>query len=148
MKTIRMLLLTILVTGTLTACRGVAAQQVMPGVVIVTMVPQPTPTPPVCTALPAGTSLVVEPVSASAARLSGEGFQPGEQLIVVLTSESPHHLHRIEDCPTDPVAADGCFTLTVHGLHPIPGATTNTWEVVLIHARGAACQTVALPADE
>lgn len=80
--------------------------------------------------------------------MSGEGFEPGEHLIVVLTSESPHHRHRIEDLSADPVAADGCFTITVDGVLPLPDATSDTWQVILIHARGAACRTVTLPAEE
>lgn len=149
MKTMRMLLLIILMTSVATACRSAVAQPVTPGIVVVTAIPQPfLPTPQVCTALPADTSLIIEPISASAVRLSGEGFEPGEQLTIVLTSESHQHRGRIEFFPAEPVAADGCFTITVDSVYPVRGATTNTWQVILIHARGAACQTVTLPAEK
>ena len=148
MKTIRMLLLTILVASLVTACRSTAAQPGMPDVEVRIEAPQPTPTLPACTALPPGTSLTIEPVSASAVRLSGEGFEPGEKLIVVLTSEYRQRRRETRFFPAEPVAADGRFTITVGHLCPVPGAATNTWQVILIHARGAACQTVTLPAPK
>ena len=148
MKTIRMLLLIILVANVGIACRSTAAQQGMPDVEVRIEAPQPSPTLPACTALPLGRSLTIEPISASAVRLSGEGFEPGEKLIVVLTSEYRQRRRETRFFPAEPVAADGRFTITVGHLYPVPGATTNTWQVILIHARGAACQTVTLPAPK
>jgi hypothetical protein len=147
MRTIRMLLLIILGASVVTACGGTAAQQPTPFVVIDTTGPEPTPTPPVCTALPVGMSLIIEPISPSEVRLSGEGFQPGEPLTIVMTSEDRQHRGRIEFFPAEPVGADGHFTIIVDNVHRVRGATTNVWQVALIHARGAACQTVTLPKE-
>jgi len=120
--------------------------------IVVTAFPRPSPTPPTCATLPARAHLEVVPVSNNAVRLSGEGFKPGEKLTVVLKSESSDHSHRIEDQVTEPVAADGCFTVTIKGVFSVPGSMTNTWpniwQVTLIHGDSAVCRTVTLSSEE
>ncbi len=116
--------------------------------VITAGTPSPSPTPPICATLPAGVSLDVELISMDTVRLSGKGFEPGEQLILVLSSESRQRSQRIEYRPVEPVRPNGRFTIT-HRIEPLRDTRgrvlTNTWQVVLIHDDSALCQTVTLP---
>lgn len=151
-KTIGMLLLAILLVNVVTACGKASERPVTPYEVTNVMDTTPViPTPPACAPLPTDKSLVVEPISASAVCLSGEGFEPGKRLTVVLTSEvtsGTHHRRLVGWRYVGPVAADGRFTSTLDGLDPIYSAITNTWQVALIHDDSAVCRMVTLPSEE
>lgn len=98
------------------------------------------PTKPACAPLPSNMSLDVEPVSATAVRLSGAGFEPGEKLVVVLTRKS-HQRGFVDWHSVGPVASDGHFTATLHVAEPV----TNTWELRLTYDDSAVCRTVTVP---
>lgn len=148
-KAVRLFSLIILLIGGVSRCGRSATPYEVAPTVITAGTPWPSPTPPICATLPAGTSLDVELVSMDTVRLSGKGFEPGEQLILVLSSESRQHSQRIEYRPVESVRSDGRFTITLDGIGPLCDAKgrviTNTWQVALIHDNSAVCRTVTLP---
>jgi hypothetical protein len=89
-------------------------------------------------------SLDVESLSATAVRLSGTGFEPGEQLVVVLAREGRQDGF-VDWHSVGPVAADGHFTGTVQVRGPI---VTDTWELAVTYDDSAVCRTVTMPNKE
>jgi hypothetical protein len=121
-----------------------------PQVVAVTAVTEvnlatPTPTPE-CTPLPEGMTLSVIPMSSTTAQLNLSGLQPGETLAFVFYTEIDGNSSRIEipSLPT-PVNEKGQLEFLADGLHPLAGATTNHWNIQVVHSRGVACAEVTLP---
>lgn len=107
--------------------------------------PMPSPTPFSCTALPAGMTLELNPVSPVFVELVVQGLQSNEEITVVFTAESPGHRKMIEN-PGILIGADGQYA-TQELLRPIPESDENHWQVSVIHARGVACAEVTLPSE-
>ncbi len=110
---------------------------------VVLTTPEPTPTPAVCTPLPDDMNLQVKPISSTAVSIEIEGLQPGEKLVLICKTETAQRRHKIEERPLRPVGPDGRFVFR-EGLLPLPGSTTNRWEIQIVHARGVACAEVTL----
>lgn len=111
----------------------------------VVLSPPPSPTPVTCTPLPEDMALRVEPVSSMTVWGEIEGLQPGEKPIVIFRTEAPGRGLRTVVGPFKPVGSKGRLTFRQTGLDPLRGATTNRWEVKVVHARGVACTEVTLP---
>lgn len=147
----RLILLIAFVAGCGRRDAGPASSTSVAPTVITAGTPWPSPTPPVCATLTGGASLDLDVVSIDTVRLAGKGFEPGEQVILVLSSESDQRSQRIEYRPVEPIGPNGRFTIT-HRIGPLRDTSgrvlTNTWQVVLIHDDSAVCRTITLPLGE
>ncbi len=148
-------LLIIVLAGLVSACgpegAGASAQPSavpMPTVAVTKQTvtaPEPTPTPATCTPLPAGMTMSVKPVSATSVQVEIKGLQPGETLIFIANAETSGYRNRNEDRPVAGADLNGRFVYEIRGLRPLPGSTTNQWQIQVIHSRGVACADVTLP---
>lgn len=113
----------------------------------VTMAPPlPATAPLSCTENPEGLDLRVHPLGSSRVRVSGEGFLPGEKLLLVFSTEtdtlSGRKGVRLEARPAQAVSSDGTFTFE-ETLQPLNGETL--WTLAVLHQRGTACLRFAAP---
>lgn len=107
---------------------------------------EPTPTPAVCTPLPDGMELSVEPLSSESAEVQLSGLQPDENLTLLFVAQpTATQASQIETSLTDMVEPDGSLTYQTGGLFALSDAEENIWTVKVIHARGVACQEFTLP---
>jgi len=107
---------------------------------------EPSPTPALCTTLPEGMTLIVEPVSSESAKVQLNGLKPGESLTLLFVAQSTlTDRHEVEISLTNVVEPDGSLTYFINGLSALSDATENIWTVQVIHARGIACQEFSLP---
>ena len=107
---------------------------------------EPSPTPPVCTPLPDGMTLMVEPISTDRAQVQLNGLQPGESLTVLFVAKpTATQSSELEIMLPGAVESDGSFIYQERGLSILSDAEENTWTVKVIHARGVACQEFTLP---
>ena len=109
--------------------------------------PAPTPTPAVCTPLPAHMTLRIIPLSATSFNLELTGLQENEELIIIVRGEAATESaeitwHRINDRVVDGRASER-ITL---GLYD----DIQYWQGKVIHALGVACFefSLPLPSDE
>jgi hypothetical protein len=91
-------------------------------------------------------SLDIDPISRGAVRLSGSGFEPGEELEVLLSRENRYRGYMDwRFIGFLAVAANGHFSGALH----IPGpVVTDTWEFTVIHGDSAICRTVTMSSYE
>lgn len=107
---------------------------------------QPTPTPAVCTPLPEGMELAVEPVSSERAKVQVQGLRSGEDVTLLFVARpTATQGSSIEIGVTNMVESDGSLTYETGGLSALMDAVENIWTVKVIHARGVACQEFSLP---
>ena len=104
---------------------------------------EPSPTPAVCTPLPAGMSLSLVPESEIVFTLELEGFEPGESLVFIFAGEAADGGAVLEERPAAQVGEDGRFTSYLFNLGNY--APITEWQGKIIHARGVACFDVTLP---
>jgi hypothetical protein len=105
--------------------------------------PYPSPTPVVCTPMPAGMTLSVEPFSPTAVRLEITGLQPGESITYIFHTQSDGHTVQMEGHPVTTADSNGRYVEVILGLASPLG--TKHWTVQVIHSRGVACTQVDLP---
>lgn len=107
---------------------------------------EPSPTPAVCTPLPDGMELMVEPVASDSAKVYLKGLQPGEHLTLLFIAQpTATQRSEIEISPPNVVEPDGSFIYQERGLSMLADAKENIWTVKVIHARGVNCQEFTLP---
>lgn len=107
---------------------------------------EPNPTPPVCTPLPDGMRLTVEPISSDSAQVQLIGLLPGEGLTLVFVAKpTATQSSELEIILPSAVESDGSFTYQERGLSILSDAKENIWTVKIIHGRGVACQEFTLP---
>ncbi len=113
-----------------------------------TAMPEPTATPVVCTSLPPGMSLGVNPVSPEKVEIHVEGLLEGEVPIVLLRLlNTPGHFYQLEEKATQPVSQEGIYETVLPAFTP-PFSHSTLWEVAVIHARGVACLDFEMPTNE
>lgn len=126
------------------ARKGQTAQP-MPTVAVITkIVPPdlyPSPTPVICTSLAPGMTLSANPVSPTSVRIEITGLQVGENVILILRSQSNGYTYQIEGHPVTPADPNGYYSEIVNSLSP----KMKHWTVQVIHSRGVACTEVDLP---
>jgi hypothetical protein len=121
-----------------------------PGVTVEVLPPPSSPTPIVCTENPPGLTLAVQsnvtPSGTHQVRVAGQGFEPGEHLIIVLSAETETHATRLEASLAQGVNPDGTFTLN-ESLTPPPNDVSGqtSWNLAVVHQRGVACMTFTVP---
>jgi hypothetical protein len=99
-----------------------------------------------CTENPPGLELRIDSLGNRRARVSGEGFQPGEELVLVFGAQvdtpTGHRELRHEVRPAQTVGEDGAFTWeeTMQSLD-----SNATWTLAVIHAHGVACVAFIAP---
>ena len=103
----------------------------------------PSPTPVICTPMPAGMTLSVEPISPTAVRLEITGLQAGESVIYIFRTQSDGHTVQMEGHPVTTADSNGRYVEVILGLASPLG--TKHWTVQVIHSRGVACTEVDLP---
>lgn len=101
----------------------------------------PSPTLVICTSLPHGMILLVNPVSTTAVRVEIIGLQAGENVILILRSQSDGYTDQMEEHPVTPADSNGHSSEIVNGLSP----KMKHWIVQVIHSRCVACTEVDLP---
>jgi hypothetical protein len=116
--------------------------------------PGPSPTPAVCTALPPGMRVVVEPVgdprSGVRVNVDVEGLETDEtpMLLFERLGEAPPGrtvTNAIHVGPVQPVEGDGRLTVNrISGFNP-PENGKDHWILKVVHARGVACAEFELP---
>ena len=114
--------------------------------IVVKEIGSPSPTPAVCTPLPDGMKLTVEPISAESVQVQLVGLLPGESLTLLFVAKpTATESMEIEATFSNAVEPDGSFAHQKRWLPRLKDATENTWTVKVIHSRGVACQDVTLP---
>lgn len=140
-----------LVVASATAVRLVACSQSTPAVTVpaVTVAVGPSPPSPtaiVCTENPVGLVLDVHSLGSQGVRVIGQGFEPGEQLLLVFTAETEttegRRSIRLELRPAQSVKADGTFL--VEGTL-LPRNGDMMWHLAVVHSHGVACITFRAP---
>ena len=101
----------------------------------------PSPTPVICTPMPAGMTLSVEPISPTAVRLEITGLQAGESVIYIFRAQNDGHTFQLEGHPVTAADSNGRYVEVVNGLLP----EMKHWTIQVIHSRGVACTEVDLP---
>jgi hypothetical protein len=95
---------------------------------------------------PPGLELQSDSLGNRRVMVRGEGFQPGEELILVFSVQvdapNGHKALRHEVRPAQTVGEDGAFTWE-QTMQPPDGSMT--WNLAVVHARGVACITFAAP---
>jgi hypothetical protein len=121
-----------------------ACNRLGPPVTVAT--PELSPTSPGCTEGPSGLELWVDSLGNRRVRVRGEGFLPGEQLVLVFSAQADtptgHREVRQEVRPIQPVGEDGTLTWD-ETMQPLDGDTT--WDLAVVHAQGVACVTFVTP---
>lgn len=124
---------------TATACNG-------PEPPVTVAIPELSPTSLGCTEGPSGLELWVDSLGNRRVRVRGEGFLPGEQLVLVFSAQTDtptgHRGVRHEVRPVQPVGEDGTLTWD-ETMQPLDGDTT--WNLAVVHAQGVACVTFVAP---
>jgi hypothetical protein len=104
------------------------------------------PTSLECTENPPGLELQVDSLGNRRVIVRGEGFQPGEELVLVFNAQvdapTGHKELRHEVRPAQTVGDDGTFTWE-QPMQPLDDNTT--WNLAVVHAHGVACVTFAAP---
>lgn len=137
-----------LVEASVIALILVACSQPTPTVPVTIMPPGPSPTPIVCTENPVGLAVSVQPLGNHEVRVTGQGFEPGEQLLLVFTTEKAtatgHRRARmVETRPAQGVSANGTFSIE-DTLQPLDDSIT-TWHLAVVHRRGVTCLDFTVP---
>jgi len=124
----------------------VACSQSTPAVTMSVRPPPPSPTAIVCTENPVGLVLDVHSLGSQGVRVIGQGFEPGEQLLLVFTAETEttegRRSIRLELRPAQSVKADGTFLIEGTLL---PRNSDMMWHLAVVHSRGVACITFRAP---
>jgi len=99
-----------------------------------------------CTENPEGLALHVRSVGHRRVMVSGEGFQPGEELLLVFSAEvntpTGREALRHEVRPVQSVRDDGTFTFE----ETMQVISSNAiWTLAVVHLRGTACVTFTVP---
>ena len=106
----------------------------------------PSPAPLECTENPPGLELQVDSLGSRRIIVRGEGFQPGEELVLVFTAQDDaptgHKEFRHEVHPAQTVGEDGSFTWE-QTMQPLDGDTA--WDLAVVHAQGVTCVTFSAP---
>ena len=118
---------------------------------VVVPVDTPSPTPIVCTENPAGLVLDVHTLESHGIRVICQGFEPGEQLLLVFTAETEttegRRSTRTELRPGQSVEANGTFFIegTLLPLSRNGDMMYHMWHLAVVHRRGVACITFRVP---
>ncbi len=126
------------------ACSGAGRARPIP-VTLVVETPPPSPTPAQCTELPRDMEFSVKKAGNTAVSIRLSGLHADEKPIVILETGSEGHFRRIEELATSPIGDSGVFETVVEGVRPLEDAERSIWKVKVIHARGVACATIAVP---
>ena len=147
MRCIALLITGISIALELVACVQPTASVPTPAIAVVTALPPAaSPTSVVCTENPSGLILDVQSGGFYRVRVAGRGFKPGEQLLLVFTTETAAHNRRIEARPAQGVDSDGNFAWDGTLGPPVDnGYSVRIWNVAVVHSRGVACKTVEVP---
>jgi hypothetical protein len=104
------------------------------------------PTPLGCTENPPGLELQVDSLGSRRVIVRGEGFQPGEELVLVFNAQvdapTGHKELRHEVRPAQTVGESGVFTWE-QAMQPLDG--NIAWSLAVVHAHGVACITFTAP---
>lgn len=108
---------------------------------VVTVFPEPSPTPAACTPLPEGMDFTATLDSDTAVTIEITSLQPHEAIKIIYTLTGINEYYRNEgEAMAD---ANGRYTET-ETLH-LSDKEHNTYQIQVIHARGVACTEITLP---
>jgi hypothetical protein len=117
-------------------------------VTVETATPEPSATPVVCTSIPPGMSLDVNPLPPSKVEIHVEGLLEGEVPVVLLQLlNTPGHFYQLEETAAQPVGREGIYE-TVLPVSTPPFSNSTLWKVAIIHARGVACLDFEMPVSK
>ncbi len=94
-----------------------------------------------------GVTLEVQRISSTAVMLSANGLQPRELPSVFFnTGITGTGSKQVEvQAFANGAEQNGYFSMEVTDIYPLPGHSSATWDVRLVHRSGVACAQVTLP---